>query len=528
MKRKIGILLSLVLILICAFALADVPIDEEHFPGFFFRSYISDNFDVNRDDILSDEEIALAEEMEGHDLYDLDTFKGIEYFTALKRFDLCGHNVTEIDFSQNKKLSYIDLWGNEQLEKVTLTGLSELTHIFSSGCSKLNEIDLSTCSAMLQAFADGHMYPYYDFSERRVKIRGPESGDCMSFELGTHINLGGIYPELALNAANFPDAVLRQYLLDCRDFDQDGMLDEFETASIYDFDFPEFENYPGIQSFEGIQNLRNIRVIFCNNDKLSTLNLTNKPKLFRLEVMDTNLKEIDISECPILIELVTTTEPFLYSDTAIAFGPESYLEYDPTDPYLCCNRDVVIRCGDQILYEGNVKISKITLNKTKATLTRTLKKTKPTLQLKATVKPANATNPSVEWSSSNPKVAKVDQNGKVTALKNGKAIITCKAKDGGRVSATCSITVKSKLVTKIVLNKKKATVKKGKTLELKVKTIKPTDALNQKVKWTSSNKKIATVDKNGKVKALKKGTCIITCSATDGSGRKVICKITVK
>ena len=47
-----------------------------------------------------------------------------------------------------------------------------------------------------------------------------------------------------------------------------------------------------------------------------------------------------------------------------------------------------------------------------------------------------------------------------------------------------------------------------------------------KVTWNSSDKKVATVDKNGKVKALKKGTATITVKTA--SGKKATCKITVK
>ena len=83
-------------------------------------------------------------------------------------------------------------------------------------------------------------------------------------------------------------------------------------------------------------------------------------------------------------------------------------------------------------------------------------------------------------------------------------------------------------IISIKLNKTKASLAKGKTLQLKVKKILPADATNKKVKWITSDKKIATVDQNGKVKAKKKGTCIITCMAADGSGVRATCTITVK
>ena len=75
----------------------------------------------------------------------------------------------------------------------------------------------------------------------------------------------------------------------------------------------------------------------------------------------------------------------------------------------------------------------------------------------------------------------------------------------------------------ITLNKTKATIKKGKTLKLTVKKIEPENA---KITWKSSDKKIATVDKNGKVKAKKKGKCTITC--TTSTGVQATCRITVK
>ncbi len=169
---------------------------------------------------------------------------------------------------------------------------------------------------------------------------------------------------------------------------------------------------------------------------------------------------------------------------------------------------------------------KLTLNKTKATLTRTSGK-KDALQLKAKVTPADALNRDVKWTSSDSKIATVDKNGKVTPKKPGKATITCATRDGA-LRASCTITVKNKAVKSITLDREEAVLKKGKTLELKIKKIAPKDALDRKVKWESSDEKIATVDKNGKVKALKKGTCVITCTAKDGSNVKAEVKITVK
>lgn len=72
---------------------------------------------------------------------------------------------------------------------------------------------------------------------------------------------------------------------------------------------------------------------------------------------------------------------------------------------------------------------------------------------------------------------------------------------------------------KICLNKKKATIKVGGKLKLKLKNSK------KKVKWSSSKKKIATVTQKGVVKGKKKGSVKITAKS---GGKKYICRVTVK
>lgn len=84
-----------------------------------------------------------------------------------------------------------------------------------------------------------------------------------------------------------------------------------------------------------------------------------------------------------------------------------------------------------------IKVSKVTLNKTGATLMKN-----ETLALKATVTPSNAANKAVTWKSSNTKIATVSSSGKVTAKSPGTVTITCTTKDGSGQKATCKITVR--------------------------------------------------------------------------------------
>lgn len=160
----------------------------------------------------------------------------------------------------------------------------------------------------------------------------------------------------------------------------------------------------------------------------------------------------------------------------------------------------------------DIKVSSIKLNTNDYVMY-----SKQYVQLKATVSPDNATDKKVSWKASNSKIATVDKNGKVKALKVGNAIITARAKDGSNISAQCKIKVVQR-VTKIKLNKSIINLsKKGKTAKLKA-TVLPNKAYNKSVTWKANNTKVVTVDKNGKIKATtNKGTTYVNAIAKDGS-----------
>ena len=80
-----------------------------------------------------------------------------------------------------------------------------------------------------------------------------------------------------------------------------------------------------------------------------------------------------------------------------------------------------------------------------------------------------------------------------------------------------------KTTRKIRLNRRKLTLKKGKSFRLKV-TLTPADS-QDKIIYRTSNKKVATVSKTGKIRAKKKGKARITVIS---GKKKVICKVTVK
>ncbi|MCR5100673.1 MAG: Ig-like domain-containing protein [Butyrivibrio sp.] len=147
-------------------------------------------------------------------------------------------------------------------------------------------------------------------------------------------------------------------------------------------------------------------------------------------------------------------------------------------------------------------------------------------QLQVNIYPEDATDKSLTWKSTNSSVVAVSQSGVVTGKKKGAATIDAVSNDGG-LSASVRVTVTDSVkVTGVKLNKTSKVLKAGKSFKLKA-NVKPSDATNKAVTWKSSNKKIAKVDKKGKVTAVKKGKAVITVKTKDGK-YTAKCKITVK
>ena len=139
-----------------------------------------------------------------------------------------------------------------------------------------------------------------------------------------------------------------------------------------------------------------------------------------------------------------------------------------------------------------------------------------TFALTPTVLPEDATNKAVRWDSSNPSVATVDDNGKVTAKGNGSATITVTTKDQSKPD-TCAVTV-AQWVTGIPIATTSLVLVEGQSETLSV-TISPENANDKSVTWSSSDPSVATVDQSGKVRVVSSGVTTIMATANDGSGK---------
>ena len=124
MKKLFGFMLCLLMIVLCAAALADVPLDEAHFPDSNFLKCLNWR-DSDKDGILSDAEIAAVDSIECN-LCRIESLQGIEYFTSLTKLSCSMNDLTTLDLSHNTGLTSVDCSSNE-LTSLNISGCSALT-----------------------------------------------------------------------------------------------------------------------------------------------------------------------------------------------------------------------------------------------------------------------------------------------------------------------------------------------------------------------------------------------------------------
>lgn len=194
---------------------------------------------------------------------------------------------------------------------------------------------------------------------------------------------------------------------------------------------------------------------------------------------------------------------------------------------------------------GTITLKSISLNKNEVSLTTGQKE-----KLVVSYQPETATDKNVKWTSSDDSVVSVDESGNITANKVGTAVITAEGSNGYKVYCKVNVnepqkptqptteapkptptqptTAAPQKVAKITVTAPSNKLSAGKKVKLTANI--SNDASNKNIKWITSNKKYATVDKNGVAKFNKKAagkTVTITAYATDGSGKKATFKIKI-
>lgn len=156
----------------------------------------------------------------------------------------------------------------------------------------------------------------------------------------------------------------------------------------------------------------------------------------------------------------------------------------------------------------NMQIEKINVSADKTEL-----KKGESIKLKVEILPDEAKDHEVEYTSSNPKVATIDNSGNIIAQKSGTTTITVKAKENS-VRGEIQIKVYTP-VTGIELTSENLVMQEGDCF-IVTPIVLPADADNKNVTYSSENEQIATIDSNGNIIAVKEGKTKITVTTEEG------------
>ena len=153
------------------------------------------------------------------------------------------------------------------------------------------------------------------------------------------------------------------------------------------------------------------------------------------------------------------------------------------------------------------------------------------VQFSAIVTPVNTENRKIVWSSSNDAVATVSSTGVVKGTGDGSALIVASREEGGE-SASCEVNVSTVIRATSIYLQDSATIWAGNSAQLSY-SVTPSTATNRKIRWTSSNSGVASVNGYGQITGVTGDPgdgflAVITMELEDGSLPPVICYVRVK
>ena len=344
--------------------------------------------------------------------------------------------------------------------------------------------------------------------------------------------------DIRLDAAHFPDANFQKYLSENVDTNKDGSLSAAERDAVTELNVQNAR----IKSLNGIQYFTQLVTLRCYNNQLTKLDVSKNTQLKYLWCYNNQLTELDVSKNIQLTAVVCWNNQLTKLDVSknmqmtilycynnqlksLDVSKNAKLMSLHCDNNQLTKLDVSKNAQLEILHCGNNQLTNMDISKNTKLQTFECMDNEYGATLNSKNQLDVSTLPGFQTSKvSNVKGGKL--SGKMLAFNSGSKKVTYTYNCGNNKTATFTIAAK-KMVTKLTLNKTKATLTPADTLTLKA-TVTPSNATNKAVTWKSSNTKVATVSSSGKVTAKAAGTTTITCTAKDGSGKSATCKITVR
>lgn len=308
MKKLIGLLIMLLLVFTCAVALGDVAINTTNFPDSAVRSWAS-NQDKDGSKGLSAGEIANVKSIY---VFNVGNTKGLERFTSATSLTLTG-SFTSLNVNPLTALTSLDI-ESSALTSLDVSRNTKLT-MLSVISPKLAALNLTNHPYLSEAYLESEKMTGTNNSVRYTglyEINGTYQSFRLQIGSNTKVtasnNLG-----VMIDSAHFEDAAVRAALA-AKDKNSNGRLGLEELDFVLNLDLKD----TAARSLKGIEYLKNLSSLYCDNTKITSIDLTKNPtvdfviacntpvtevklaansKLRYLNCMHSKLAKLDVTKC---------------------------------------------------------------------------------------------------------------------------------------------------------------------------------------------------------------------------------------
>ena len=504
-----GLLAAALMVVILAAASADVPIDDAHFPDPNFKNAVLNNYDYNHDGILSASEISGTKYMYLSSSYYISDLTGIKNFTSLESFQFSYLMAENVDFSGMTSLKTINIT-NSGVKTFNLNGCTGLKTLQCSEC-RLESLDLSGCTSLATlACRDNLLLKNLDVS----MLKDLAELDCC---------------RVPLNNLNVSNNTKLKYL-NCEGCGI-GKLDlsknmelEYANLAMNELKSVDLSNHTKLKNLFvtnnkdilsiNVKNCENLVALNINSSLLETLDVSGCKALQSLQCANNMIRTLYISGCTSLVSVYASNNKIKTMDLSdskmlktldVAQNELTSLKLNKSAPI------EALRCRDNHLKSLEVN--------TYADLYALVVEVNDFTELDI---------------SKCPRMVNAVKKGKETInYVQGERTRSFILPNGDNISFDGDVTVKlddktlPPLLTKLTISPAKANMSVGEKLKLSVVTT-PKGATGEYT-WKSYDKKIATVSKDGTVRALSIGTVQIAAVYKDVNGYdlEALCEITV-
>ena len=377
-----------------------VPIDEYNFPDSEFRNYVRYFLDLNKDNALTWNELARVGSIDVSES-SIESLEGISYFVVLDRLDCSNAQLQKLDLSFNVFLRYLDCSGNK-LTSLTLgdgssSGVACLYPLETLNCSDnlltsldlrqcyslrglqchynaLTSLDISSCEYLNYMYYNffGHAYDreeYYRTHESEYYCSAYDGTNTLSFDFLVNLKTESeeipamfSFTPVAINETTFPDDNFRDKVTSEYDLNHDGILSWKEVVQVARMRVEYMEE---VTSLKGIEYFLALRELRCQEDRISTLDVSKNTWLGALRCFGNNmtslsicggeqwtmilchynnLTNLDISDCPNL----PFSEQYRY-DNNEDYAFYGYSDEENVDHVFTCDFNLKVKVDDEVI-----------------------------------------------------------------------------------------------------------------------------------------------------------------------------------